>query len=295
NAFIYIYLVNSFSRLTDVSVFVGDLAGTLHRVVELFELLGFDRGQQNSAFIQENPESVAVTSLMTTAREECIYRLQGVSYSLPTDPNYRLIEGLTITINTGRNLLVTGQSSSGKTSLLRVLAGFWDIDSGMLERKLASNRSVYLPQKPYFPCGKLTLRQQIHYPRRLLPNGIIDHTENARIADLLKSLKLDDMIARCGGLDTPVEWDWQETLTPGEQQRLTIVRVLYRKPAIAILDEATSSVSSDCEADIYRLLRANGITFVSAGHRPSLLQFHEIELHLDGKTGYTIKELASNT
>ena len=66
---------------------------------------------------------------------------------------------------------------------------------------------------------------------------------------------------------------------------------MYHRPLLAILDEATNSVSTDMEQTMYQLLISNDISFISAGHRQSLDAYHTHELKVDGKTGYSIREL----
>ena len=89
---------------------------------------------------------------------------------------------------------------------------------------------------------------------------------------------------RVGGLDNTRNWSTE--LSPGEQQRLAMARLLTRQPRLAFLDEATSALDLGLEAMAYNaLLRKRdgssddetphgGMTVVSVGHRPSLLQFH---------------------
>ena len=96
---------------------------------------------------------------------------------------------------------------------------------------------------------------------------------------------LHDLLpVRVGGLDSTRNWSTE--LSPGEQQRLALARLLTRQPRLAFLDEATSALDLGLEAMAYKaLLRKRddssseeaargGMTLVSVGHRPSLLQFH---------------------
>ncbi|VDP05225.1 unnamed protein product [Soboliphyme baturini] len=153
---------------------------------------------------------------------------------------------------------------------------------GKLVQKYSSQlpKVLFVPQKPYFPSG--TLRQQIVYPCRAvyctksihphkLVNAIslkgdLDIKTDNKLLDYMQMLKLEYLLERTNGLDEPVNFDWNHMLTPGEMQRLSIMRVLFHKPSIVFLDEATS---------------AEGITCVSVGHRDSLRKFHDLELNLD--------------
>ncbi len=80
-------------------------------------------------------------------------------------------------------------------------------------------------------------------------------------------------------------------MSPGEMQRLSFVRLFYHRSPFAFLDEATSQVSMDMEHKLYRLCATYGITLVSVGHRQSLLEYHDMELRLDGKGGWQMIQL----
>lgn len=62
-----------------------------------------------------------------------------------------------------------------------------------------------------------------------------------------------------------------------------IARSLLTQPRYAVLDEATSALDVSNEGLLYVLLRQTGTTYVSVGHRPSLLSFHDRVLELRGK------------
>ena len=68
--------------------------------------------------------------------------------------------------------------------------------------------------------------------------------------------------------------DWSNVLSLGEQQRLALARVLFNLPASA-LDLAT-------ESQMYSLLHEGGTSYLSVGHRPSLLRYHDTKLLLLG-------------
>jgi vitamin B12/bleomycin/antimicrobial peptide transport system ATP-binding/permease protein len=73
-------------------------------------------------------------------------------------------------------------------------------------------------------------------------------------------------------------------LSLGEQQRLAFARVLYNRKniAVAVLDEATSALDEDTEAAMYSLLGDLNISYMSVGHRASLLKFHTKKIILNG-------------
>ncbi len=180
-------------------------------------------------------------------------------------PNYQrtLVSNLSIDLPTGQGLLIMGASGCGKSSLLRAIAGLWNSGTGAIYRPDLSEM-IFLPQKPYMILG--TLRNQLIYPHDDL--DISDRQLNYA----LKAVNLADLAERSGGFD--VEKDWDEILSLGEQQRLAFARILINQPRYVVLDEATSALDIKNESTLYQHLLNTNTTFVSVGHRPSLVKYH---------------------
>ncbi|KAI0222791.1 ATP-binding cassette sub-family D member 4 [Lamellibrachia satsuma] len=164
NAFVTIYLISCFTRLIDMASQVTDLAGTTHRIGQLMdELSSLEEVSQHHPPPTNDIMNTAVPSIQTTymAQGKVAFSLEGVSYT-PPGSDRMLVKDLTWQLAKGMNVLVTGDSGCGKTSLLRVLDGLWNtICSGTVDRPIphARNGVLYLPQKPFFTDG--TLRQQV--------------------------------------------------------------------------------------------------------------------------------------
>lgn len=82
-----------------------------------------------------------------------------------------------------------------------------------------------------------------------------------------------------------------DELTPGESQRLAIVRALYHKPLLLFMDEATSQVDTDIEHKIYNMLSSRDITVISVGHRSSIRQYHSIEISISSDASYCVSRI----
>jgi len=80
---------------------------------------------------------------------------------------------------------------------------------------------------------------------------------------------------------------WDQTLSGGEKQRLTVARVLLHRPDIIVLDEATSALDPKSQGTLMQLLsdEMEGLTIISVGHRPELEQFHSRKLVLERRAG----------
>lgn len=100
------------------------------------------------------------------------------------------------------------------------------------------------------------------------------------IRTLLKYVRLEYIEDREGGFDSVN--DWADVLSGGEKQRMAMARLFYHKPLFAILDECTSAVSMDVEAELYNKAKELDITLFTVTHRSSLFKFHDYKIFLDG-------------
>ncbi|XP_023559347.1 ATP-binding cassette sub-family D member 4 isoform X2 [Octodon degus] len=278
NAFVCIYLISCFTRLIDLSSTLSDVAGYTHRVGELQEALldvflnmqdlesdhGLDRAPVGPA-----PEPV-----------DTAFLLERVCISAPSSDK-PLVKDLSLKVCEGQSLLITGNTGTGKTSLLRVLGGLWASTQGSVQMltDFGPHGVLFLPQKPFFTDG--TLREQVIYPlKEIYPDS--GSADNERIVRFLELAGLSNLVARTEGLDQQVDWNWYDVLSPGEMQRLSFARLFYLQPKYAVLDEATSALTEEVEGELYRIGQQLGMTFISVGHRPSLQKFHSWVLKLCG-------------
>jgi putative ATP-binding cassette transporter len=150
--------------------------------------------------------------------------------------------------------------------LFRAIAGIWPFGKWTITVPAGSNTMV-LPQRPYFPIT--TLAAAVTYPA---PAGTFSHDQ---LAGVITAVGLPALARR---LDDEAHWNNQ--LSVGEQQRLSLARALLQKPDYLFLDEATSALDEPAEAKVYTLLleTLSGSTIVSIAHRSTLLAFHSHRL-----------------
>ena len=167
----------------------------------------------------------------------------------------------------GESVVISGRSGLGKSTLFRAIAGIWPFGEGEIARPKGSH--LFLPQRPYLPLG--SLRHVVTYP------AAADSASDDAIAEALRKAGLGALAERLGE-----EHDWLLLLSGGEQQRLAIARALLIRPDWLFLDEATSNLDPEAEAELYQLLKRElpGTTVLSIAHNPGVAVFHDRKITL---------------
>eukprot|EP00051_Salpingoeca_urceolata_P007072 m.93906 g.93906 ORF g.93906 m.93906 type:complete len:1288 (+) comp15107_c1_seq1:555-4418(+) len=262
----------AFGDLLQLNTTMSELKGFVNRVLDMNDTL---RGLSR-CYVSSGQVSVAE------------HEQEGIVMDnvLIADPRGNsLAERLTLDVQPGNNLLVTGPNSSGKSALFRILGGLWPLRRGKLQ--IPASGVFLVPQIPYMPIGNLA--QQMTYPATA--DDVEDNQPlQERLLEILQSVGLEHLLSREGGWAT--ERTWSDVLSLGEQQRLGMARLLYHKPKFAVLDQCTDAVSVDVEERLYNLAMAGGSTLLTLTQRPGLAQMHTKMLQLlDGKGHWVLRDL----
>ncbi|WP_062202426.1 ABC transporter ATP-binding protein [Demequina salsinemoris] len=200
--------------------------------------------------------------------------INGVRLTYPSGPE--VLKGIDLDVPAGRRIALVGETGSGKTSLVRLLARFIDPTQGSIAVGGVDLRDVpmhdlrrtvaIVPQEGFLFDG--TIRSNLAYA---LPEGVPAEELERQALAVFESLGLDAWLAaQPHGLDTHVG-PRGELLSTGERQLVAIARAYLRDPDVLILDEATSAVDPATEVRISRALEAlmQGRTSVVIAHRLS--------------------------
>src|ERR1043165_1532920 len=199
-------------------------------------------------------------------------RLKDVSVAL--SDGTVVVDDADVTVEFGERVLVQGESGTGKSTLVRAIAGLWPWGEGEITLKPGA-KMFLMPQNPYIPLG--TLRRAATYPNPA------EEFDDKTIADALKAVGLKHLVEKLD--DEEAKWD--RTLSGGGQQRPAFARLFLHKPDIVVMDEATSALDPESQAMLMNTLaeRLPDTAIISVGHRPELEAFHERKVNLVRRKG----------
>eukprot|EP00405_Crypthecodinium_cohnii_P048577 CAMPEP_0206605648 /NCGR_PEP_ID=MMETSP0325_2-20121206/50590_1 /ASSEMBLY_ACC=CAM_ASM_000347 /TAXON_ID=2866 /ORGANISM="Crypthecodinium cohnii, Strain Seligo" /LENGTH=649 /DNA_ID=CAMNT_0054121331 /DNA_START=44 /DNA_END=1991 /DNA_ORIENTATION=- len=272
---------SDFSRLATVSLELYDRDLQSRSVLEAVRT---KQGQESQRLVLED--------IQVDQEQQSWLQIRDLTLFAPGHPPRLLLKSLSLTLAPDSGgILITGRSGAGKTTLLRAIAGIWLSGSGRISRVDDRSRVMFLPQKPYLQGG--TLLEEVLYPNLLTKQRAEEKEEVVRAA--LQRVGLSKLLQRLEA-DLGASRRWADELSLGEQQRLSVARILVNKPEFVILDEITSANDLQHEEVLYRLIQNCCRSFVSVGHRESLLQFHARRLKLKGEDEggeWSLEELRS--
>ncbi|HMG91813.1 MAG TPA: ABC transporter ATP-binding protein [Chryseolinea sp.] len=213
-----------------------------------------------------------------------------VSFKYPGSDEYA-VRDFNLTINDGELIALVGENGAGKSTIVRLLLRFYEVDEGSIsvggvdlkntDPEELRNRIGVLFQD--YANYELTVRENVTMGRpsaEVLDERVLESLRDARSEWLVKKMPngLDSKVGRLfeGGHD----------LSGGEWQRLALARIMYRDADIWILDEPTSSLDPEAEAAIFAELKENlkGRIGIVISHRFSTVRIADrIAVMVDGR------------
>ena len=198
-----------------------------------------------------------------------------------------VLKDINFTCHPGNVIALLGSTGSGKTTLVNLLPRFYDADGGQITldgeditkypRKYLRSQIGIVEQEPFL--FSRSIRENITYGvhRKVSQEEIIQAAQFAAIHDVIEEFPK--------GYDTLVG-ERGVTLSGGQKQRVAIARALLKNPRILILDDSTSSVDTETEAqirDALEHLMENRTTFIIAHRIQSVMDADLILVFDKGK------------
>lgn len=193
-----------------------------------------------------------------------------------------LFENLNLHIPAGQSIAIIGPSGEGKTTLLKIMLGLLEPNSGSINVGIETNDGKLVDIRN---LGLTQFRRQtaaVMQDDQLLSGTIADNIaffdsdpDHEWITQCGKMACLHDEIMKMPMDYNSLVGDMGTTLSGGQKQRLLIARALYRKPKVLFLDEATSHLDVDNEHKINQNINKLSITRIIIAHRKATIDIAE--------------------
>lgn len=191
----------------------------------------------------------------------------------------KIFDGYSAAFTMGKSYAITGESGRGKSTLMKLLMGFYRISGGSIrigghdiyELGLENTRKLiaYIPQEPYMFHD--TVRENIRNGNPVASDEeIIRAAKKANAHDFILQLE--------NGYDT-ILGERGNTLSGGQRQRVAIARAILKNAPVIILDEATSALDNESEQLIQQSINdmKDGRLILMIAHRPSTIATADAE------------------
>jgi len=215
-----------------------------------------------------------------------IVQMKNVTFTYPGKSKPALTD-ISLEISPGQIVALVGPSGAGKTTIVDVILGVLPPQSGEVKISGLDSLSAiekwagaisYVPQDVMISNGTIRENVSMGYPE--------DVSQDSHVWDALRVAQLSDFVEELEvSLDSQVG-DRGTKISGGQRQRLGIARAMFTKPQLLVLDEATSSLDGETEANISDAIQAmrGTVTVVMIAHRLATVRNADVLVYLeDGK------------
>ncbi len=273
-----------------VAVFIGNVNNLFQPMKDLSKLTnvgtnaaaGAERIQE---VLDEAPEVMDYAGTYH-GREKMRGDIEFENVTFSYNANHPVLKGINLHIPAGKKVALVGLSGGGKTTLVKLIPRFYEIQGGSVRLDGADNRMY--PLRILRQNVSMVLQESVLFEGSIRENIEIGRpgASEAEIIDAAKKANIHTVILeKLGGYDRVLREQGRD-LSGGQRQRLAIARAILRDAPILVLDEPTASLDVESEAEVMHALDklVVGRTVLMISHRLSTLgNVDEVIVLKDGR------------
>ena len=234
------YFITPIKRFAELNVTYSKSIAGIERVFDIFDIKPEIREKENA--------------LIFSGKEDVRIAFQNVNFRYDKTASEYILKDISFSIEPEEKVALIGSSGCGKSTIINLLARFYDIDSGKIS---FGNRDLY-----DYSMASIYNQMGIVFQETILFSGTIE--ENVRYGKINATIQELERAAEAANAadfikNFPDGWNTMigergTGLSGGQKQRISIARVFLKNPKLLILDEATSALDSESEAQVQNAL-----------------------------------------
>lgn len=267
--------------------YIPDLINCLVNAERVFQFLDMEEEPETyvenltniveNVTVAENTEEVVNTPIEDISSTRPYVSMEHITFGY-TEEDKKVLEDFSLSVEKGKSVAITGHSGRGKSTLAKLLLGFYPAQAGKIyidgesleQLGLTKLREfiAYVPQDPYL--YNVSIAENIAYGRPgTTMEDIIKAAKAANAHDFIKK--------QAHGYDT-LAGERGAKLSGGEKQRIAIARAILKNAPILLLDEATSALDNESEYLVQEAIQSlmKDRTTIMIAHRPSTIATADI-------------------
>lgn len=230
------YFITPIKRFAELNVTYSKSIAGIERVFDIFDIKPEIHEKENA--------------LIFSGKEDVRIAFQNVNFRYNKTASEYILKDISFSIEPEEKVALIGSSGCGKSTIINLLARFYDIDSGKIS---FGNRDLY-----DYSMASIYNQMGIVFQETILFSGTIE--ENVRYGKINATIQELERAAEAANAtdfikNFPDGWNTMigergTGLSGGQKQRISIARVFLKNPKLLILDEATSALDSESEAQV---------------------------------------------
>jgi len=226
--------------------------------------------KENDNFISSLDNDMFIDGTMNNININGKIEFKNVSFSYPNS-SQKILKNFSLKINPGENIAIIGKNASGKTSIIKLLLGFYKVSEGEI---LINGINVKNIKKEYLRNRISIVHQNVKLFNRSILENIVFGTKYSKeeIKKKLKNLKVMEVFDKLpNGIET-MAGKYGDKLSGGQKQIIYMLRCYFRENPIILLDEPTSAVDQYHKNFVLEMIKelSKNATCIIVSHDPSI-------------------------